>query len=137
MPGLLLQCVSRQPQARRRGEGGFTLLEMLVAVAILGLVGVGIMAALGTGFRSQDITREQVRAENLVRGALEEIRNQTYLASYTLTVPVPSGYSIAVDTQPYCLAPDCQSDDNIQKNTVTVSRDGKHLVTIEDLKTRR
>jgi len=125
-------------------QGGLTLVETLVALGILGFIGVGFMTALSTGFRSEAIKEEQVLGHNLVRAALEEIRSQDYLDSaspspYTITVPLPAGYSISVDTQDFCWPPPdpCTPDGNLQKNTATVSRDGDIVVTVEDLKARR
>lgn len=102
------------------------------------------MSALGTGYRAQDINRQQVRAQNLARAALEEIRFLPYQNSatpspYIITVLIPVGYSISVETQDFCLPPPdpCTPDGNIQKNTVKVFRGEKGLVTIEDLKAQR
>ena len=123
-------------------QGGLTLVETLVALGILGFIGVGFMTALSTGFRSEGIKEEQVIGNNLVRAALEEIRSQDYLTSdspspYTITVPLPDGYSIAVVTEDFCWPEPCTLDGKLQKNTATVSRDGAIVVTVEDLKARR
>jgi len=120
-----------------RGQTGLTLLETLIALAILGLIGVAYLSALNTGFRLEGIIREHVRAENLARAQLEDIRYQPYQDSYTVSVPLPSEYSITIDTQPYCAPEPCTPDNNIQQNTVKVSRNGKPLLTVTDLKTRR
>ncbi len=121
----------------RMREQGFSLIEMLVALAILGLVGVAFALALQAALRAEDITGERVTSENLARAQLEEIRNQGFLSSYTSSVPVPQGYAIAIDTQPFCTPEPCTPDGNLQMNTVTVSRGGRTLVRIEDLKAGR
>lgn len=169
-----------------RGQRGISMLEVMVASAILGVAGVGILLALTTAFRAQDITSRDVTAENLARNALEEIRSSDpqYQASYTLTIAPPQGYVVTIKTEAVC--PSCYMDDgvtqwtdqslscgqdpdvvilysiggtpsvpplgtptipvyldpvcavdNIQQNTVTVSRDGRPLVVLTDLKTRR
>ena len=120
-----------------KDQRGLTLIEVIVAMAILGFIGVGFMTALSTGFRSQSIKEEQVIGHNLVRAALEEIRSLPYQDSYTLTTPLPNGYSIAVVTEDFCWPEPCIPDNNLQKNMATVSRDGDIVVTVEDLKARR
>ena len=127
----------RSGTTARREQRGITLLEVLIALGILGVIGVVFMAALASVFRAQDLNREQVRAQNLARATLEDIRNQPYLDSYTVSVPVPFQYSVTIDTQPYCYPEPCVSANNIQKTTVKLSRGGKPLLFIEDLKTRR
>ena len=146
-------------------QQGLSMLEVMVAVAILGVVGVALMTGLNGAFRAQDISREQVRAENLARAQLEYVREQTYFAApsnpyiippgddpgaYSVPPPgvvVPQGYEIIVTITQYCdgLGPDgepggdsdCYVTADIQMNTVRVSREGKGLVVVEDLKTRR
>ena len=137
--GLPFRAVSRKVAAWLRDQRGFNLIEVMVAVGILGLIGSAFMVALQTGTRTQDTVQSQVRAQNLVRAVLEDIRFQPYLDSYTVSVPLSSGYSITIDIQPFCNPPPdpCTSDNNIQKNTVAVSKLGKGIVFIEDLKVRK
>ena len=126
-----------------RNQEGLTMLEVLIAVSILGFVGAAFMIGMTSAFQAQEINEEQVMAENLVRAALENVRFLPFNAAGYQTevdaIPRPSGYSITVETQDFCLPPPdpCTPDGNIQKNTVRVSRDGKAIVTVEDLKTNR
>ena len=76
---------------------------------------------------------------------MEYIRNQPYIVAptpYPAPAPgitVPTGYSITVTTTAYVdpVTGTPYPEAEIQKNTVTVSRDGKNLVTVEDLKALR
>ena len=120
-----------------RREPGFSLIEMLIALGVMGIIGVGFSLALQGALRAQDLTKERVTSENLVRAQLEEIRNQGFLASYTSTVPWPSGYSISITTEDYCVGVACIPDGNLQKNTVRVIRGTQTLVTVGDLKSKR
>ena len=131
------------------GEKGFSFLEVILAVGILGFIGVVFMTALSTAFSSQDIVRDHVRGENLARAVLEEVRFMAYQPPsagpycytdcYTPTVSPPTGYSFTLKTERFCTPdPPCTlSDHNIQKNTVRVTRDGKPVLTVSDLKARR
>lgn len=132
-----------------RRQSGFTLMEILIAQAILGVIGVVFLMALGTSFRAQGVNREEFTAEYLARAQLEYIRLIPYDASnYDDDVPppgvtLPSGYTITVTTEDYCDGvgeagyEPCYDPANIQKNTVKIFRDGQGVTSIEDLKTRR
>ena len=60
----------------RRAQAGFSLIEMLAALAILALAGVALMNALSTSARSATLAREmtlaQIAAQNLLSEALLE-----------------------------------------------------------------
>jgi len=59
---------------RRRGEVGETLVELLVAVSILGLSVVTIVAALGTGILTSDVAAKQGQVQAALRTAAEEVK---------------------------------------------------------------
>lgn len=128
-------------------QHGVSMLEIMVAMAILGVAGVALLLGMNTAFRSQDISREQVQGENLARAQLEYIREQTFITggSYAINpdAVIPPDYSITATTTDYCdgvgdgvFAP-CYDPAEIQKNTVRVFRNGEGLVVVEDLKTNR
>ena len=74
-----------------RGQKGFTLIEVLVAVAILAAIGVTFIGAIGTGYGSVRILDEKTQAEALIRSQLDDIKVSPYLDSgnYTVTVTLP------------------------------------------------
>jgi type II secretory pathway pseudopilin PulG len=124
-------------QERRRGrsEEGVGLVETLIAVGIVGLTLTVLVAAISTGSLAVSKTDERVAAENIARSQLEYTKSRTYLtppASYPTITPSPGGYSVTVDA---VAIPD--TDSGIEKITVTVSRDGKTLLTVEDYKVDR
>ena len=123
----------------RRAERGFTLIEVLVALGIFGFVGLGIMGGLATGLRAQDSNRVHTIGENLARSVLEDIRFKPYENDNDYSpflVPVLSGFSFSVTTDPYCTPEPCEPDDNIQLIVVSTFR-GDAIITVEDLKVRR
>ena len=122
------------------------MVEVIIALALLGTIGVAFMLGLSASYRARGVTEEQVQAANMARAALEEVRaNDTYNGGvgcnpdcYTYTGPLPTGYTLTIVSEDYCTPEPCTpADSNIQKNSVTVSHGGQALLTIEDLKTDR
>ena len=62
-------------------EGGESLAEVLVAVAIIAIVLSGFLAALSTGTLGVGVVRERVTAQNLARAQLECIKDLPYIRS--------------------------------------------------------
>jgi Tfp pilus assembly protein PilV len=115
-------------------QEGVGLVEVLVAVAIVGMTVVALLAALSTGSIGVATTDEQVTAANLARSQLEYTRSQPYLqapAAYATVTP-PAGYALSAEA---AYIPN--ADTSIQKITVAVTRNGETLVTVEDFKVDR
>jgi prepilin-type N-terminal cleavage/methylation domain-containing protein len=85
-----------------RAEKGFTLLEVIIAIALLGVVAVAILSGLSTGSRAILVADERATAESLARSQMEYVKSLDYTkapsggeASYTnAKLAVPSGYEI-------------------------------------------
>ena len=121
-------------EAMAHGQEGVGLVETLVAVAILGVTLVVLLTAISTGSIGVATTEERVTAENLARSQLEHTKSQAYQAapaSYP-TVTVPAGYAVSAEATAIS-----GGDSSIQQITVTVSRDGDTLMTVEDYKVDR
>ena len=120
---------------KSRKEAGVSLLETIVAVALLGLVAVFFVNGLGTLSKSGLVLKEQALAEGAARSQMEYVKSQPYnsTAEYS-AVPVPSGYSANTTITPIdpatgdALSPGV--DSGVQKITVTVSRGGNSLLTL-------
>ncbi|MBA7660587.1 hypothetical protein ES703_68590 [subsurface metagenome] len=127
-----------------RDQRGVGLVESLVAVAILGITVVAFVMALSSGAVAVREGNQQLVAQSLVRTQLEYIKPQDYIptadydpdnpdASYD-TVYTPEGYDILVEVDSI---PDTDTDTDIQRITVTISRGGEDILTIEDYKVNR
>ncbi len=120
--------------AMTRGQEGVGLVETLVAVAILGATLVVLLTAISTGVIGVATTEERVTAENLARSQLEYTKSQTYVAapaSYATVTP-PAGYTVSAEASSIP-----GGDSSIQQITVTVTRDGETLLTVQDYKVDR
>lgn len=117
-------------------ERGFTLVEMLVSVAILGVTGVAFLSGFSTASRGDSIIDERETAKNLAESQMEYIKNQAYTASigagtYAPT-PIPweyAGYSVTVSADNIT-----SRDGNIQKIKVIVKRQDKEVTQLEGYK---
>jgi prepilin-type N-terminal cleavage/methylation domain-containing protein len=123
-----------------KSEKGFSLIEVVIAVALLGIVAIAILLALATGSKAIFIADEQATAESLARTEMEYVRNQEYSgAPWAYELPsasppadpptwwdpadphtLPDGYdgytvNVSVGTVPLHAL-----DDGIQKITVLV-----------------
>lgn len=74
-----------RPRPQRLPEGGFTLAELLVAVAIIGLVLAGLLGMLMTGQTSYQVGSNQVEAQQSIRLALDRVVNEIRNAGYCPT----------------------------------------------------
>ncbi|MEW6574409.1 MAG: prepilin-type N-terminal cleavage/methylation domain-containing protein, partial [Bacillota bacterium] len=62
----------------KRDEQGLTLVEVLVAAVILGIIAAGLFAVFDVGARLAAAAREQVKAVNLAQEKMEELRGTLY-----------------------------------------------------------
>ena len=118
------------------GQVGVGLVETLIAVAILSVTLVTLLAAISTGSKGVAITEERITAENLARSELEYVKSEPYRAAPTPypTVTPPAGYTVSAEATSISEA---GLDSSIQKITVTVTRGGVTLLTVEDYKVNR
>ena len=130
-------------------ERGVSLVEILVAVAIMAIVVTIFLAALSTGTLSVGVVRERVTAENLARSQLECIKGHPYITgaipiSYTTLCPVtaPSAYDIGLDisywySQTNEFTSVGANDSGMQWITVTIFYNGEPTFTMEEYKVNR
>jgi type II secretory pathway pseudopilin PulG len=67
---------------RRGGEAGETLVEVLVALSILGLAAVAILAGLELSVKSSDLHRKEATGGSYVRSLAEAIQNDVAANGY-------------------------------------------------------
>jgi len=115
-------------------QRGLGLVESLAAVAILGVVTVAFVVALSAGSIAVRESSQEVVTQRLARTQLEYVKGYPYDPEATTypAVDAPEGYTVSVEV---ASIPDTDTD--IQKITVTVSREGEDVLTVEDYKVNR
>ena len=121
-------------------QKGFSLIEVVVSIALLAIVGAGIFGGLGTSSKALIITDERETAKNIAEMQLEYIKDLPYSPSYqprNIDTLYP-GFSIVTDQDGEIVAqpvPD-RVDGNIQKIEVIVEHGSKRILTEVGYKVR-
>ena len=113
-------------------ERGTTTIEVVLGVAILGLVAAAFLGAVDTGTRVTAAGSEKATAESLVRSQDEYVRECGYqydASEYT----VPQGWTVPNPA----VEPVHATDDGLQRVTVTAERHGQTILSVVVFKTDR
>ena len=115
-----------------KSEIGTSLIETVVALALLGIIAVAFLSATATTSSTRLIADEHASARILAESQMESIKKQTYAFSYD-PVLVPAnypGYTAVVDI-------DSLRNGNIQKITITIRHHDRDIETLESYKGNR
>jgi len=130
-------------------QTGVSLIETVIALAVLGIIAVAFLGGLATAAKATFIADERATAESLARSQIEGVKGQVYI-SYddpehgeyaVIAPPADSNFSIESITIPIYAdtgQPLPSGEDNdIQKIKVTVKRGDKTVFIVEDYKVDR
>jgi prepilin-type N-terminal cleavage/methylation domain-containing protein len=139
-----------------KDEKGFNLMEVALAMALLGIVAVAYLGAMATGSRAIIIADERATAESLARTQMEYVRQQDYI-DYSkdphgdyYTISTPAYYIVDLSVTPF--DPDTgdpygqaggvfDQDDGIQNITVTIyhiiEEEQKEIFALEGYRSNR
>jgi len=115
-------------------SGGFTFIEVVIALALFAIIGIAFAGGLGTASRAVLTGDIRTNAESLARTQMEYVKSQDYNSAgdYTLQV-LPeyeeAGYSAALDA--------VELEEGLQKITVTVSHMDEQVISLEGYKVER
>jgi len=112
-------------------QKGFTLVDTLLGMAILVIVGVGLLASLTLSSRVVSSTDTTATAKDLAIAQMEHIKHLPYASDYEIDaglVPAGSNYEVVIE-HPVPL-----EDGNLQEIIVVINRNGHEVMKLEDYK---
>jgi type II secretory pathway pseudopilin PulG len=115
-----------------KGEKGISLIETLIAIALLGIIGGTLLAGMSGVYKATPVAAEQDIGKSLAQSQMEYALQDEYKLSYT-PAPIPSsygGYTATIDTDSF-------RDGNIEKITVTIRHNSKEVSELEAYKVNR
>jgi len=150
------------PKGLRGNSKGVGLIEVIIALAILGIVAVAFLGGLSTSLKAVFISDERSTAQSLAQSQMEYVKNQDYqtassggevtylkidLSEYPhyfiksidrngTTVDAITG--VPWDPEKNPPGPPADGEDHgLQKITVTIKHQDKEVFTLEDYKVNR
>lgn len=115
----------------RRGERGIALIEVIVSLALLGIIATGFLSGTAVTSNTRVVADEHASAKMLAESIMDGIKKQEFAASYNSTIPDEfPGFS--ANTTVTSLR-----NNAIQKITIYISRQDQVLFTLEGYKVQR
>jgi len=117
-------------------QRGMSLLEVLVALALLGIISVLFLSSAANSARARFQADERSSAKILAESVIEAVKKADYSSNYTAEVEAATapeeyqGYSVNL-TAAFQESPD------IQKITVDIYHSGSKVLTLENMKANR
>jgi len=118
---------SRVRKAFQGRSRGFALIDILIAMALFGVISIAFLSALSTASTVLIIADERATAESLARSQMEYVKNQPKSETYPSSIPSAyeeAGYSATITTG------DVPSRAGLQKIIIIIDRHGEELITL-------
>lgn len=134
-----MSAVDRSRANHYGNERGVSLIETVIALAIIGLVAVLFLSGVGVVSRTSGITDQKSTADSLEASQMEWVRSVPYVygATQYATAAMPTGKDYAYYTVTISAASLRTPDDGIQKITVTTKYNGLTMDRLEGYKVDR
>ncbi len=128
----MAKCIFKTSGILRRNEKGFSLIEVLISIVLLGIIVTAFLSALISSSNAMITADKLATAKNVAESQMEYVKKQQYATTYT---PAPiaaeyDGYSAVITTQ-------AMRDSNIEKISVLVKYHNINVITLEDYKAKR
>ena len=89
--------IRRLERVIRTGEDGYSLVEMIIVMAILGIVLAGLSTVFVSGSSAEAHLNQRFQAQQRVRAALDRVRNDVHCASKASAVAINTYPALRLD----------------------------------------
>ncbi len=116
-----------------KDQRAFSLIELVIAIGILGLVATAFLAALSTSSKALFTADQRETAKNLAESQLEYVKDLDYATTYS-PAPIPAqypNYLASISTVNIT-----SRDSDIQKINVTIRHQGRDVITLSGFKVK-
>jgi prepilin-type N-terminal cleavage/methylation domain-containing protein len=114
-----------------RNEKGSTLLEVLVALALLGIISVLFLSGVANSSTARVTADERVSAKILAESLVDDLKKQAFESSYNITIPSEFvGYSANLTVESL-------ANGYIQRLTIVIGHLDRDVLTLESYKVDR
>ena len=140
MPVLQIVVLRAAHHLRRtaaESQSGFALVEVLVALGVIGITFSGFLGALTTSSTTTILDEERTLGRNMAEAQMEYAQSQAYdivndPPEYDIMPGVPNSYTVTCTATRLDPESDGASDDDgLQRIEVTVQHRGKTVATLE------
>jgi prepilin-type N-terminal cleavage/methylation domain-containing protein len=112
-------------------EKGSTLLEVLVALALLGIISVLFLSGVANSSTARVAADERVSAKILAESLMDNIKKQGYESSYNIAIPSEfAGYTANLTVE-------SMANGHIQRLSITTRHLNHDVLTLESFKVDR
>ncbi len=72
------------PRGRARRDGGFSIVEIVVSITLMGIVVVAILSAVGTSIKASSTSRSAAQVETAIVNAADRVNRAPQSCDYTI-----------------------------------------------------
>ena len=109
-----------------KGEKGFSLIEVVIALGILGIIAAAYLGSLANASQSLAVADERATAESLARSQMEYIKKESYSTDNYSAPTIPPEYTAAGYTTTITFEV-IKAD--LERIRITVMHNGKSIIT--------